>query len=264
MQPRSVFGKFLHDHLRGIAGWCVGVAAITALYSSFWPTMAETSELMDSYLEAMPGLAEALGWGDMSSPAGYLDATVLLLVPILVTVAAIGIGGRAIAGDEEEGGLELVLAHPVSRAGVLLQRFAGMAVYLGALGLTLFLTLLLLGPVLDLGIGADRLAATAVAVWLIALCHGSAALAIGAATGRRSHALAGGALLAVIGYLGNTFALTMEELEWMRFLSPFYYGLDPDPLATGVHVGFTAVLAALSLVLAALATAVFNRRDVMV
>ncbi|MDA8370805.1 MAG: ABC transporter permease subunit [Nocardiopsaceae bacterium] len=261
----SVFGKFLRDHLRALVGWMIAVTAVTALYSGFWPSIRDTGDLMDAYIDAMPQLTDALGWTDLASPEGYLNATVFgLLTPILMTVAAISLGARAIAGDEEDGGLELVLAHPVSRTRVVLQRFAALAVFVALLGAALFAVLLLLGPILELGVAVERLAAASAAVTLIAFAYGTAALTVGAVTGRRSFAIAAAALLAVVGYLGNSFALQVEELEWLRFLSAFYYGLDPDPLTNGVDAGYTLVLVAVAAVLPVIAVAVFQRRDIMV
>ncbi|TQN30705.1 ABC-2 type transport system permease protein [Haloactinospora alba] len=263
---RDVFGKFLRDHLRALVGWFVAVVAVTALYSSFWPAMEESAEAMDAYMEAMPqGVMEAMGWSDMTSPEGYLNATVFgILTPVLMVIAAIMVGTRAIAGEEEEGGLELLLAHPVSRGRVVLQRFAALVAFLVVLGAGLVATLLLLSPPTGIDIAAGRVVAAGTAVTLLALAYGSVALAIGAATGRRAAALAGAALLAAVGYLGNTFALQVEELEWLRFLSPFYYAQDPDPLNNGLDAGFTGVLVAVAVVLAGLALAAFSRRDVLV
>ncbi|MBB6173062.1 ABC-2 type transport system permease protein [Nocardiopsis mwathae] len=265
MLMRNVFGKFLQDMRRSIIAWAVAVAAVTAMYSAFWPAMADSAELMDAYVEAMPEVARAMGWEDMSSPAGYLNATVFgLLAPLLMVIAAIAFGTRAIAADEEEGKLELVLAHPVGRVSVLLQRFAAVVVALAVIGLAALATLLLLEPLLDLGIGPYHLFAATATTVLIALVYGSVALAVGAATGRRSYALGGAVLLAAIGYLGNTFALQVEELEWMRFLSPFYYGFDPNPLVNGFDPAYAAVLVAVPVVLVALGLGAFTRRDIAV
>lgn len=269
MSPRSVFGKFLRDNLRALIGWSAGIVLVTALYSSFYPAMSgssATAALTDAKLSGMSdSMLQALKMTDLSSPEGYLNATVFsLLVPILMVIAALIIGTRAIAGDEEEGGLELILTYPVSRLRLLVERFAAMAVFLVVPGVLVFATLLVLGPVLDMEIDPVRLAAASAAVVLVALCYGSVAMAAGALTGRRSTALAVGALSAVLGYLGNTFALQAEELEWLRFGSAFYYALDPDPLNNGFDPASTAVLLTVPVVLIAMAAGVFTRRDVAV
>ncbi|MFD0775907.1 ABC transporter permease subunit, partial [Streptomonospora algeriensis] len=160
MLVRDIFGKFLMDSRRGILGWMIGVAAVTALYSSFWPSMEGTSEAMGAFVEQMPQLAQAMGWDDLSTAEGYLNATVFgLLTPILVSIAAIVFGTRAVAGEEEEGALELVLTHPVSRYRVVVQRFLALAVFVALLGATIWVVLVALGPALELGVAAAELAA---------------------------------------------------------------------------------------------------------
>ncbi|TDQ53682.1 ABC transporter permease subunit [Actinorugispora endophytica] len=260
----SVFTRFLRDNLRALVGWTVGVAAVTALYGSFWPSMSEAGDAMDAYVESLPeGFMESMGWTSLSTVDGYLNATVFgLLVPVLLVIAAVSLGSRAIAGDEEAGALELLMAHPVTRVGVVLQRAAASAVFLAVPGLTVFGTLALLGPAIDVDIPLDRLLAASTGVTLIALVHGAVALAVGAATGRRAVALGAAAVLAVVGYLGNTFARQVEELEWLRFGSAFHYAMAPDPLVNGFDAGATAVPAAAAAVLTAIAAAAFDRRDI--
>lgn len=266
MLLRSVFGKFLRDHRRAIIGWLVGVSAVTVLYSSFFPTMKDTGGTYDDLLKGMPpGVVDAMGWTDFSSAAGYLDATVFgILGPVVMIIAGITFGARAIAGDEEEGGLELLLAHPVGRMTVLLQRFAAVTAITVLLGLAMFAVLAVLNAPLTLDLPVGRLFAACTGLTLIALSYGSAAFAVGAVTGRRSYAVMAGAVLAVIGYLGNTFALQVETLEWLRFGSAFFYAQDPEPLVNGFDAGFTAVLLAAPVVLLALGAGVFSRRDVSV
>jgi ABC-2 type transport system permease protein len=69
---------------------------------------------------------QALGYDN--SPTGYLQGTLFaLLGPLLAVMMAVAAGARAIAGDEEAGTLELLLAHPVSRTRLLLERFGALA-----------------------------------------------------------------------------------------------------------------------------------------
>ncbi|PSK95619.1 ABC-2 type transport system permease protein [Murinocardiopsis flavida] len=266
MLLRSVFGKFLRDHRRAVLGWLIGISAVTVMYSSFFPTMKDAGGAYEEMMDSMPaGLTEAMGWSDFSSAEGYLGATVFgILGPVLMIIAAIMFGSRAIAGDEEEGGLELLLAHPVRRTSVLMQRFAAVALIMALLGLAMFAVLAALNTPLTLDLPAGRLFAACAMLTLIALSYGSAAFAAGAITGRRSYAVMAGAVLAVVGYLGNTFALQVAELEWLRFASAFYYAQDPEPLVNGFDAGFTAVLVAVPAVLLALGAGVFARRDVAV
>ena len=55
---------------------------------------------------------------DYVSGAGYLGSELFaFMVPLLLLIAAIGAGARAIAGEEERGTLDLLLANPSHDAG---------------------------------------------------------------------------------------------------------------------------------------------------
>ena len=50
-------------------------------------------------------------------------------------------------------------------------------------------------------------------------------------------------------------------LDWLKYLSPFYYYAGNDPLAEGVDLGHLLVLAVVSAVLTAVAVVTIDRRD---
>ena len=49
------------------------------------------------------------------------------MVPLLLLIAAIGAGARATAGEEERGTLDLLLANPISRRRLVLEKLAALA-----------------------------------------------------------------------------------------------------------------------------------------
>jgi ABC-2 type transport system permease protein len=66
---------------------------------------------------------------------------------VLLIIFTTGIGARAIAGEEESGRLDLLLAYPVSRTRVVVQRFAALVVATLLVGGAMLLVLLALsGP----------------------------------------------------------------------------------------------------------------------
>jgi hypothetical protein len=84
----------------------------------------------------------ALG-GDFSSPVGYVNVELLSwLAPIIFIAFAVSIAARALAGEEENGTLSLLLAHTVGRRRLVLQKYAAMIVVVGILGVAFWLTLL--------------------------------------------------------------------------------------------------------------------------
>ena len=112
-----VFWKSMRDNRRGWIGWTVALAAIAAMYASFYPSI--NNPAMADALNSFPqSVKDALHMEDYTKPENYFAVSVFgLLVPILVAVFAISAGVKAIAGDEEAGTLDLVLAHHEEEAG---------------------------------------------------------------------------------------------------------------------------------------------------
>jgi len=262
---RSVFGKSLWDQRRGILIWTLAIAAVGVLYAAFWPLMRDPA--MAAVLDAYPPeLLDALGFTDITSPAGYLGATTYgLLGPILVLIFAAMLGTRAVAGDEESGRLDVLLAHPVERWQVVLQRAGAMVVAIVLPIVVLFLALLVAaGPADFTAIGANNLAAASVQLGLLGLFFGTLGLAVGAVTGSRGLAFGAVALVGVLGYIANTLGPSIDAISWSRSFSPFFYYSGGRPLANGWQPDDALVLLACSIVLVAVAVIGLRRRDIAV
>ncbi|MCU0482982.1 MAG: ABC transporter permease [Chloroflexi bacterium] len=262
---RSVFGKTLRDQRRSLLAWTIAVAAVGVLYAAFWPLMV--SPEMKAALEAFPpALLEMLGYDDITTAAGYVGSTTFgLLGPALIIVFAAAVGGSAIAGEEESGRLDLTLAHPVSRWSVALQRFAAIVVQMVVVGAALALALIAISGPAQLGdIGTANLAAASLHLAAFGVFFAAVALGVGAMTGRRSLVYAAVALVAVGGFLANNLAPMVDEIAFLRDISPFHYYSGGEPLRHGLQVADLGLLVAASAVLVALGGLVFDRRDVAV
>ncbi|MGM0818723.1 MAG: ABC transporter permease subunit, partial [Actinomycetota bacterium] len=126
-EPLAVLTGVLRLQRRALGLWAVALAAVTALYASFYPTMGTTAE-MQGLVDSLPeGMITAFGWEDITSPAGYLSSTVYgLIAPALLLVHAVALGARLLAGQEEDGTLELEASAPVGRRRLLAERLAAL------------------------------------------------------------------------------------------------------------------------------------------
>lgn len=259
---RDIWTKTLWDQRRGLLGWGIGLLAVTLVYGGFYPFAAtpEYGEL----IESMPaGLAEAMGWDDIASPHGYLGSTVFgILGPILAIIFAISTGAKAIAGDEENGSLELLIAHPVTRTRVVLQRALALGIALLGAGVVVFLGILVIAEPIELGLPLGHVAAASLQLVLLAAVFGALAMLVGGIVGRRGLVIGITAVVAVIAYLANGVAPMVDALAWMQDLSPFYWFAGTDTLRDGLNMANAALLAVLTAVFAAGAVFAFNRRDV--
>lgn len=263
MRERNPFTKWLWDGRRSTIGWAISIAAVGGLYAAFWPTIddPEMQEAIESYPES---LLEAINYTDISTAAGYLDATVYgLLVAVLSIVYATASGARIIAGEEDAGRLDVVLAHPVSRRRLAVQRFAALVVSVVVITLALLLVLLALSVPADLdGIAVGDLLAMNLHVLCFAAFFGAVAFAVGAATGRRGLAVGAGAAVGVFGFAANGVLPQVDGLEWIEGWSPFHWLNGSVPLKNGVDVGAVLLMGLLTGVLVAVGAWGFERRDV--
>jgi ABC-2 type transport system permease protein len=263
---RSIALKSLRDVRRGFLWWSLGLVGFVALIVSVYPTVHSNpalKRLSEDYPKALQAFIAFGGQVDYTSAAGYLGIELFsLMVPLLFLVAAIATGAGTIAGEEERGTLELLLANPVSRARVVLEKALALGVEIAGLGIVLWLALWIGALVVGMDISAEHLAAATLAAVLLAIAYGEVAVLVGAASGRRGLTIGVTAALGVAAYLVNGLAPLVDALEGPQKLSPFYHYAAGDPLRHGLSLGHAAVLVAIAVVAAGAAPWAFARRDV--
>jgi ABC-2 type transport system permease protein len=183
------------------------------------------------------------------------------MVPLLLLIAAIGAGARAIAGEEERGTLDLMLANPLSRRRLVVDKLAALTIEVVLLAVVLWLSLLVGVELVGMNVSAAHLAAATASAALLAIAFGAIALLLGAASGHRALAIGVTAAGAVAAYLVNSLAALVDFLEPVKSASPFYHYVASDPLRDGLALSHVAFLVGLALVAAVLAALAFDRRD---
>lgn len=262
---RNVFLKSLRDIRRGVLWWALGLAGLVALIVAVYPTVRDNpdlNKLVKDYPEALKAFISFGGEVDYTSGAGYLGSELFsFMIPLLLLVASIGAGARALAGEEERGTLDLLLANPVSRRRVLLEKLAGLVLEVVALGAVLWIALWIGARATDMKVSGAHLGAGSAAAVLLAVAFGALALFVGAASGRRSLAAGLSAALAVAAYMVNSLAPLVSGLEPLRKASPLYHYTAGDPLRHGLGGTHVLVLLGIAVVATVLAVVAFDRRD---
>ena len=262
---RNVATKTLYDMRRALAWWSLGLAGIVALMVSVYPTvrdMPSLNKLVEQYPEAIKGFVSFGGQVDYTSGPGYLGSELFAIwVPLLLLIAAIGAGARATAGEEELGTLDLLLANPISRRRLVVEKFAALVAEVALLGFVLWCALVAGTAVVTMHVSAAHLAAAVASAVLLAIGFGAIALLVGALTGRRGSAIGISAAVAVAAYLVNSLAPLVHALEPVRKASPFYHYAASDPLRHGLALSHATVLIAIAVAATIAAPLVFERRD---
>ncbi len=258
----SIFERTIHEERRALIGWTAGLIALALTMVALYPTIRgnhQFSQLFESYPKAFRSM---FGISDYTSGPGYLRAEVFSLsAPILLSILAILWGSDLTAGEEQRMTIDVLMANPVSRRRVVLEKWAALLVGTGFAAGGLWLALVVGASLVRLHVAISDLTAAVVASWLVAMVFGTIAMAVGAATGRRGVARGIGALVAVIAYLLSSLAELVSGLQHVRPVSPWYHAIAVDPLGSGFQVLHLLLLVAIVLVAAAAAVASFERRD---
>ena len=261
----SVFLKTAYEQRRALVGWFTAIALLVLMYAAIWPGIRDQPSISD-FLDTMPEAFRSLfatSGADMSTPVGYIQIEFMSFMgPILVILYAVGQGSRAVAGEEDRRTMDLLLASPVSRLRVLLEKAAAMVVGTALLAAVLGLALVVEGRLFDMVIPIDRVAAAMLHLALLGLVFGAISLAVGAATGDLGLSRSVPAAIAVVAYLVNGLGPMVAWLEPLQQYSPFYQYIAHDPLRTGVSLTSAAVAGLTVIVLVAVGGWGFQRRDV--
>jgi ABC-2 type transport system permease protein len=216
-------------------------------------------EMADAFPEALLTL---FGGGDLSTPEGFYQIeTFGMMAPIAVTVVTVAIGARALAGEEANRTMGLLLANPIKRSKIVFEKTISMLVGALVVGFATFAGVALGSMIGGLGMSMANVAATCLLLTLLGLVFGALALALSAGTGRPRFATFATVGIAIVLFVLNAFLPFSDSLAGLAKATPFYYYLTSDPLIKGMQWGHGAILTSVFVGLIALSVVLFQRRD---
>jgi ABC-2 type transport system permease protein len=261
----SIAAKAIYDQRRALVAWTLSLVGLVAMYAALWPSIRDQPTFND-YLDQMPAALRSLfaaSGADLSTPVGYVQVELLsLMAPLLLIIYSITAGAAAVAGEEDRHTLELLLANPVSRSRIVLEKLAALSAGAALLGAGTAAALLAAGPLAGMSLPAGGVVSAVMHLTLLGIVFGSMALAVGAGTGRAGLSRAVPAVAAVLAYVVNGLAPVVGWLRPVQCMSPFYQYAGHDPLRHGLSWPAVVVAVLSILVMAGLAMAGFHRRDI--
>src|SRR5262249_4096562 len=153
----------------------------------------------------------------------------------------IGYGASAIAGQDEDGTLGLLVTLPLSRRRILAQKAVTLVAVAVPTGLATVLVVLA-GRGFDLSPGTGHLIGATTGAVLLGIDFGALALLAGALSGSRAIALSVTSSLAAASYLVSSLAPVTHWIRPLRFGSLFYWAVGNDQLRTGLSAISAVVL----------------------
>jgi len=256
---RALVRRGLLDNRRAPLIWGVPLGAMGACVAALYPSIRESlGTLTQDYPS---GLKEAFGITDLGTIEAFLHAEMFsLFLPLAIAYFAIRCIAASIAGAEEQGYLDTVLATPVSRrmlvAGAVATTALSVASVLLVAGVLTALGAAVVGETLAIGPLAGALAG----VWALAMFFAGCATLASGLLHRAPVVLGSGAALLAAMYLLDVLAKLTDAVAGLSWLSAFHhYGA---PLTDGLDVTGLLVLVAAGALLAVAGAVCYERRDI--
>jgi len=265
---RTIF-RYTLSRFRGqILGWGIAILLLGLMLMWFYPSIAEQQENFEQLLEIYPEEMTAF-FGDLSTmvtPEGFLSVEYFSYMPLILGIFAVLMGSGLLVSDEENGTLDLVLAHPVSRTALFFGRL--LAFVLATLAILAISWLgLVLGIVMSgwisLAPGWGEMALPFLSLLAMLLLFGALALLLSMLLPSRRLAAMMAGLVLVASFFITGLAHIIEDLEKVAKFSPLNYYQSGEAMS-GLNYEWFGGLVAFAVLFALLAWWRFLRRDVRV
>jgi ABC-2 type transport system permease protein len=226
------------------------------LYRGLGPTLGD---VLGDFPE---GILAMVGGADFGTAAGwYWGEMFSIVIPVGFAVVAVSMGSRALAGEEHRRTMGLLLANPIRRSRVVLDKAIAMIAVMVVLGGASFVGVALGSLIGRLDISYWNIAGASLQATAFGIFCGGLALAVSAGWGvSRIVTMVSSGVIAFSYVVANFVPINENIAGWAK-ASPFYYYGSNLPLENGVRWLFVGVLVGLGAALTGLAAALFQRRD---
>jgi ABC-2 type transport system permease protein len=252
--------------LRGqILGWGISLALLGVLLVQFYSTIADQQQQLEELLQSYPKefLAFFGGLSDFGTPAGYLSMEFFSYMPLVLGIFAVLMGSGLFADDEESGRLDLIMAHPISRAQIFWGRLAAFVVATVGILFISWLGLMIPSEMGALPVAWYDLLLPFVSLLGILLLFATLALFFSQILPSRRMAAMVSGLILVAAFFIDGLARINPDLNTVAEVLPMRYYQGGEAL-NGLNVAWFLALTGAALVFALLAWWRFERRDIRV
>lgn len=266
----SLFGKSLRDSRWAVLGFGVGLAwlmmlTVSQVAAEFGDTASRTA--LATQMALLPDVFRGL-LGEpvnIETLGGFLSWRTLGFMPIIVGIWSLIALSGTLAGEAAHGSLEFVVASPMRRRTIAVQKagahLVGLTIAMVILGTGTWLSTVLFATLPGDEVSPAAALGTAAWIGLTALIGGAVAFALAPIIGR-GLAMAVGAIVLIGSYLVNSYASISPALEAVQPLSYFAWTSGHRPLAGIADWPPVLLLGALALLLIGAGVVAFERRDV--
>lgn len=246
-----------------IIGWSLALCFFPIVYIGIYPSVAdEMAGLAD--LEIYKAMGMSLG-----TFADWVASILIALMPLVASIYAIINGTGTLAGEEEDGRLEMMVTLPLPRwqiatAKALALAISTIVIYLVVSSVSLIVFQQIESQIETDLVGMDLFTAV-LSAWPLVFAVGMMSVFLAAFCSSRRMAGVISATVLIVSYFGNTLSNSTTALEpFEPFFLFTYLDATGKAVTEGQRASDVSVLISIGLVAFALALFFFQRRNLTV
>jgi ABC-2 type transport system permease protein len=219
----SIYMLNMWDRRKSLTIWTLALSLLAILIISMYDSVGrEASQLFEDGGESFKAF---FGEGaEPGTPAGWLGFELYgIFLPICLAIITIGMGSSAIGAEEDSGTLELLLASPISRSRIIIEKSIALITVTLIIANIVFLAVCLSNALFTFGIDLIDVFICTISLSLFGLFFGFFALAVQSITKKRNLGISLTGFYVGSSYFMNTLHSIWSSIEPMKYLSPFYY-----------------------------------------
>ena len=261
-----MFNLLIHEmrsRWRAILGWGIGLILFGAMYISIFPGLFEQLQsLKDLSVYKLVGMR-------LGSVEGYMASVVLVYIPILLCIYCIIASTSTLAGEGDNGTLELIVTMPLSRWQILTAKAVALSVVIlfimiiASIGNALILAVIKINNPINVtpfGLFSALMSSVPLALGFIMI-----GFFLGATLPNRRLSTTVLTILFIASFFVENIAGMVKSLEPIRYLSLFnYYNTTETIFADGIRSSDILILFGVAVVFFILAVICFHRRNITV
>jgi ABC-2 type transport system permease protein len=261
-----MFNLLIHEirsRWRAILGWGFGLILFGAVYISIFPGLFEQlKSLKDLAIYKLVGM-------QLGSVEGYMASVVLVYIPILLCIYCIIASTSTLAGEEDNGTLELIVAMPLSRWQILTAKALALSVValfimiIASIGNAFILTVIKINnPINVTPFGLFTALMSSLPLALVFIMIG---FFLGAILPNRRISATAMTIFFIASFFLENIAGMAKSLEPIRYFSLFnYYNTTETIFSDGAQLSDILILLEIAVVFFILALICFKRRNITV
>ncbi len=260
----KILRRVLWDERMALLSWAIVLILLAVFAVSTFQSFGTAPGLNELMNQLPPYLGSIFGGLDFGTAEGYLNAELYSWLPLLIAFYTVLFGAASLSREVDSHTAESLLAQPVARRTVVIEK--SLAMLVGTLFLSILTfaaTILTLSLFVNSAVSARGFLLATVASFLTTAAVGALAVFISAVTNeqRKAAVYAAGALILL--YFVNVIGQASSKLDFLSTMNPFGHYRSADIIRTGAMAwGDVAFLVGFTLVFLAAAVWWFDRKDI--